>query len=166
MQPIPPQIAAITRPIDQLWTYYVFKGLMTLFASPIMLRVLYFRFHTMKYEFSEQGIRMSWGILFRNEIVLNYARIQDINLNSNFIERMLGLASINIQTASGSSTSVMTLEGMPDPEGMRDFLYSRMRGAAGHTAAEPAAPADSLAATLQAVTVELRAIREALEKRA
>jgi len=163
MQPIPPQIAAITRPIDPLWTYYVFKGLMTLFASPIMLPLLYFRFHTMKYEFSEQGIRMSWGILFRNEIVLNYARIQDINLNSNFIERMLGLASIHIQTASGSSTSVMTLEGMPDPEGMRDFLYSRMRGAA-ETA--PPEPADDLAATLNAVTAELRAIREALEKRA
>ena len=163
MQPIPPQIAAITRPIDPLWTYYLLKGLMTLLASPIVLPILYFRFHTMKYEFSEQGIRMSWGILFRNEIVLNYARIQDINLNSNFIERMLGLASIHIQTASGSATSVMTLEGMPDPEAMRDFLYSRMRGAS-----EKAAPeaADDLAATLNAVTAELRAIREALEKRA
>ena len=63
-----------------------------------------------------EGLRMSWGILFRNEVLLNYARIQDIHLRSNAIERALGLARIEIQTASGSSSSVMTLEGLADPE--------------------------------------------------
>lgn len=168
MAPIPPAIAAITRPIAPLWTYYLLRGLCSLFASPIVLPILYFRYHTMKYEFSEQGIRMSWGILFRREVVLNYARIQDIHLTSNFIERYLGLASIDIQTASGSATSVMTLEGMPDPEAMRDFLYSRMRGAVeGKSAAHtPGATTDGVASALQEVTRELRAVREAWEKRA
>lgn len=164
MEPVPAEIAAIKRPVEGLMNYYVLSAIMTIFAFPITLPVLYFRYHTMRYEFSDQGIRMSWGILFRNEVVLNYARIQDIHLHSNAVERYLGLARIEIQTASGSGSSVMTLEGLPDPIAMRDFLYSRMRGAADHH--QPEAPETSVAAALHEVAGELRAIREALEKRA
>ncbi len=159
MPAIPPEIAAITRPREELFTYYLLRALATLFAFPITLAVLYFRYHTMRYEFSDEGIRMSWGIIFRNEVVLNYARIQDIHLRSNAIERWLGLARIEIQTASGSSDSEMILEGIPDADAMRDFLYSRMRGA--HTS--PKSGAD-LASILQEVAIEMRAVRLALEK--
>jgi uncharacterized membrane protein YdbT with pleckstrin-like domain len=158
MPAIPPEIAAITRPREELFTYYLLRALATLFAFPVTLAVLYFRYHTMRYEFSDEGIRMSWGIIFRNEVVLNYARIQDIHLRSNAIERWLGLARIEIQTASGSSNAEMTLEGIPDPSAMRDFLYARMRG----VAASPKSGAD-LASILHEVAVEMRAIRHALE---
>lgn len=159
MEPIPRQIAAITRPIEPLFTYYVLKALATTVAFPVTMGILYFRYHTMKYVFSDEGIRMSWGILFRHEIMLNYARIQDIHLRSNAIERALGLARIEIQTASGGS-SEMTLEGLADPEAMRDFLYSRMRGA--HPA--PAATENErLAAVLDEIAGELKALRLALE---
>jgi len=162
MQPVPPQIASITRPVDRLMTYYVLTAAATFVAFPVTLVVLYFRYHTMRYEFSNEGIRMSWGLLFRNEVVLNYARIQDIHLRSNAVERALGLARIEIQTASGSSSSVMTLEGLVDHDRMRDFLYSRMRGA---TAAKHDSEA-GLAGVLHEVAQELRAVRVALEKRA
>jgi membrane protein YdbS with pleckstrin-like domain len=162
MQPVPAHIAAITRPVDRLMTYYVLTAIMTFVAFPVTVTILYFRYHTMRYQFSEEGIRMSWGILFRNEVVLNYARIQDIHLRSNAVERALGLARIEIQTASGSSSSVMTLEGLTDHDKMRDFLYSRMRGAteAKHHTEE------GLAGVLHEVALELRAVRQALEKRA
>ena len=77
MQPVPAHIAAIKRPIPPLWTYYMLKAVATLVAFPVTLPVLYFRFHTMRYDFGAEGLRMSWGILFRNEVLLNYARIQD-----------------------------------------------------------------------------------------
>jgi uncharacterized protein len=162
MQPVPASIAAITRPVDRLMTYYVLSALLTLPAFPVVLTVLFFRYHTMRYEFGEEGIRMSWGILFRHQVILNYARIQDIHLRSNAIERALGLARIEIQTASGSSSSSMTLEGLIDHDGMRDFLYSRMRGASEARHHSEA----GLAGILQEVTHELRAVRRALEKRA
>ena len=161
MEPVPAHIAGITRPVDRLMTYYVLAALMTLPAFPVTVLVLFFRYNTMRYQFSDEGIRMSWGILFRHEVVLNYARIQDIHLRSNAVERMLGLARIEIQTASGSSSSVMTLEGLTDHDRMRDFLYSRMRGATEakhHTEA-------GLAGVLHEVAQELRAVRKALEKR-
>ena len=162
MEPIPRHIAAITRPVDSLMNYYVLKALATTFGFPVMIVLLYFRFHTMKYVFSDEGIRMSWGILFRHEIMLNYARIQDIHLRSNAIERALGLARIEIQTASGGN-SEMTLEGLTDHEAMRDFLYSRMRGASHPTPV--ATESAKLAAVLDEIAVELRAIRAAVEGR-
>jgi len=144
-------------------TWYVWKALATTAAFPIMIVVYYFRFHTMRYRFDDEGIHMKWGIIFRNEIMLNYSRIQDIHLQSNIVERWLGLARIVVQTASGGSNQEMTLEGIPNHEAMRDFLYSRMRGA--RLAAPQASPTDPLADTLHQVAEELRQIRVILEQR-
>ena len=141
--------------------YYFLKALATTAAFPVTLPVLYFRFHTLRYRFDAEGIHMSWGILLRREVMVNYSRIQDIHLRSNFVERWLGLARIEIQTASGSSGAELTLEGLADHEAMRDFLYSRMRGAHG----TPAPAAEPLAAVLGEIATELRAIRQKLEQR-
>ncbi|HEX2190055.1 MAG TPA: PH domain-containing protein [Longimicrobiaceae bacterium] len=163
------------RPDPNLFRYYAITSLAAgpFFWAPLI--PLYFRYHTMRYRFDEEGVSMRWGILFRREVSLTYARIQDIHLSSNFVERWLGLAKIQVQTASGSSGAEMTIEGFRDFEAVRDFLYSRMRGAKeGGQAAAPspdalpageAAPtggAGELAAALREVARELRATREAL----
>jgi putative membrane protein len=161
----PDDIAAIQRPCPALMKYYVLKALATALAAPLTLLVLYFRFHTMRYRFDAEGIHMAWGIIKRNEIMLNYSRIQDIHLQSNVVERWLGLARIEIQTASGGERSDMTLEGIAEYAAMRDFLYSRMRGARHEHEVGAAAPSvDSLAAILTEVAGELRAIRTAMER--
>ena len=105
---------------------------------------------------------MRWGILFRREITLTYARIQDIHLTSNIVERWLKLARIQIQTASASAAAEMTIEGLHEFETVRDFLYTKMRGVRGKPAV--AAPKEDLASALREVAAELRAVREALEK--
>ncbi|HYP07622.1 MAG TPA: PH domain-containing protein [Bryobacteraceae bacterium] len=159
--PIPPQIAAIERPRESLFTYYVIKAIAANVALPFVFPYLYFRYHTMRYRFDVDGIHMKWGIIFQREVLLNYSRIQDIHLRSNVVERWLGLARIEIQTASGSEDANMTLEGMEDPEGVRDFLYSRMRG----TREEKRdAEDDPLAAVLHEIAGELREIRTLVEK--
>ena len=167
-QPVPPNIAAIERPVERLMTYYFIKAVLSTVAMPFVLPFLFFRYHTMRYRFDAEGIRKSWGILFRNEIVLNYSRIQDIHLRSSIIERYLGLARIEIQTASGKSEGEMILEGLMDHEGMRDFLYSRMRGARHPHPAEPSVHArgeTELAGTLNEIAGELKAIRLLMEGR-
>jgi uncharacterized protein len=167
------QIHAIERPDRSLLTYYLLSCLvfppLLILAGPYY----YFRYHTMRYRFTDDGISMSWGILFRREIIVNYARIQDIHLKSNFIERWLGLARILVQTASGSSSAEMTIEGLKEYEALRDFLYSRMRGVKDtHQPAAPVcngAPATGeqgeLIAALRETAAELRAVREALAAR-
>lgn len=142
-------------------TYYVLQAIAANVAFPFVFLYLYFRYHTMRYRFDTDGIHMKWGIIFRREVLLNYSRIQDIHLRSNLIERWLGLARIEIQTASGSASANMMLEGMDDPEGMRDFLYSRMRGTQEEKAGSAA---DPLAAVLDEIAGELREIRALVER--
>jgi putative membrane protein len=167
------QIFAIERPNGALMTYYVLASLVAGPFFPFVLVPLYFRFHTMRYRFTDEGVSMRWGILFRKEINLTFARIQDIHLTSNFVERWLGLARIQIQTASGSAKAEMTIEGVLEYSALRDFLYSRMRGAKG--LATPAGaprssngpvsgPSTEVAEVLGQVVTELRAIRMAVER--
>jgi membrane protein YdbS with pleckstrin-like domain len=169
-------ILAIERPGKALWTYYLLRCLVIPPLFPILVLPFYFRYHTMRYRFTAEGISMSWGILFRHEVILNYARIQDIHLRSNLIERWLGLARILVQTASGSAAAEMCLEGLKEFEAVRDFLYARMRGVkephrpapalAPHVPA-PALDAASVAeltATLREVCGELRGLRESLDR--
>lgn len=169
----------LERPAPALWTYYLLCALVVPPAFPILALLLWFRYHTMRYKFTDEGISMSWGILFRREVIVNYARIQDIHLRSNLVERWLGLARILVQTASGSSSAEMTIEGIREFEALRDFLYARMRGVHDHphppAAAAPgtmsppagcdADPTGQVAAALHEAARELRAVREALARR-
>jgi len=160
-------IFAIERPCPRLLSYYFLSSLILgpFFFIPII--PLYFRYHTLRYRFDAEGISMRWGILFRREVNLTYARIQDIHLRSNVVERWLGLARVEVQTASGSSTAEMTLEGLVEFEAIRDYLYTRMRGARDHghpvphaqAGPLPAQAADELTAVLREVAVELRELR-------
>ena len=86
-------IFSIERPAPNLMTYYLLSSFVLGPLFFILLIPLYFRYHTLRYRFDEEGISMRWGILFRREINLTYARIQDIHLRSNFVERWLNLAT-------------------------------------------------------------------------
>jgi putative membrane protein len=164
-------VYAIHRPAPQLMTYYFLTSLLLGPFFFVLLIPLYFRYHTMHYDFDAEGISMRWGILFRREITLTYARIQDIHLTSNIIERWLGLARIQIQTASASASAEMTIEGLHEFAMVRDFLYTKMRGVKSGGPAHAPAPAaegggsHDLAQALREVASELRAVREALSRR-
>jgi len=166
-------ILALERPHTDLWKYYVVCAALTGPAFIITLPLLYFRYHTLRYRFDAEGIHMRVGILFRREINLTYARIQDIHLKSGFIQRWLGLANLEIQTASGSASAELVIEGFKEFEAIRDFLYMRMRGYQTHGAkptrttgglAAPGLDADAVALLL-AIRDELRQTRELLSAR-
>jgi putative membrane protein len=158
------------RPDRSLLTYYILTSFLLGPLFPVLLIPLYFKYHTLRYVFDDQGISMSWGIIFRREISLTYARIQDIHLSSNIVERWLGLARVQVQTASGSAEAEMTIEGLKDFEPIRDFLYSRMRGIA-ETPSQQATVApvlsddEDLGQLLHTIAQEVRALRLSLEGR-
>ena len=169
------RIMSLERPHSALWTYYVLRALLTGPGLVVVLPYLFFRYYTLRYRFDEEGIHMRVGILFRREVNLTYARIQDIHLRSGFLQRWLGLANLEIQTASGSATAELVIEGFKEYEAIRDFLYTRMRGyRTGPAAEKPGAPASPASAALgdaEAVALltgirdELRRTRELMEGR-
>ena len=122
---------AIRRPAPALLTYYILLSALSTVGFPIFFVPLFLKYITLRYRFDEQGISMSWGVLFQKEIFLTYRRIQDIHVTRNLFHRWLGLAAVAIQTASGTTGAEMVIEGIHEPEKLRDFLYARMRGARG-----------------------------------
>ena len=145
----------------------ILSGPFIIFSLPVLL----FRYYTLKYRFDNEGISVKWGFVFRREVNLTYARIQDIHLTSGVIQRWLGLADIKIQTASGSAEPEMTIEGIVEYERLRDFLYAEMRGYRDLAPAKHLAPPAPQAVRLDGEAVEilagisneLRATREALD---
>lgn len=159
---------SITRPDETLLHYYLIVSLFGLFAFPIIFFTYYIRYRTLWYSFDDEGVRMGWGLLWKREINLTYRRIQDIHVTRNIIERRMGLAKVAVQTASGSSTAEATFEGILNPEGLRDFLYLKMRGARGerpHATDAPGItpePDDALIA-LRDIAASLRTLVEKQE---
>ena len=162
-------IFALERPQPALWKLYLIRIVLSGPAFFITLPLLYFRYHTLRYRFDSEGIHMKVGILFRREVNVTYARIQDIHLSSGIIQRWLGLADVQIQTASGSATAEMTIEGFKEYEAIRDFLYSRMRGArektTHHPPPLPQESGDETVTLLLLIRDELRQTRELLQTR-
>jgi uncharacterized membrane protein YdbT with pleckstrin-like domain len=152
----------IERPDSSLLKYYVITSLLTGPGFLVLFWPLFFKYETLKYRFEDDGMSMSWGILFRHEINLTYRRIQDIHLTRNILQRWLGLATVSIQTASGSASPEMNIEGILEAEKLRDFLYAKMRGARGLD--EHSASAGEHAGGEQALTL-LREIRDLLRER-
>lgn len=159
-------VRRLTRPHPNLLWLYLLTSLLTVVGAPILILPLYFRYHTLRYRFDDEGLHASWGILFRREVSLTYARIQDIHLRRNVIERWLGLGSVQIQTASGSGSAELVVEGVTQFVEVRDFLYAKMRGA--HHKPQSAARVvdDQAVALLREIKDELRMTRERLAARA
>jgi uncharacterized membrane protein YdbT with pleckstrin-like domain len=161
-----PQLYAVkelTRADRKLLWLYVLRTVSLCMLGPwflVAMVPLYFKYHTLRYRFDEEGIGMSWGILWRREIYLTYTRIQDIHLSRGLFERWLGLATIQVQTASGSSGSDMSIVGLTEFELVRDFLYSRMRGAEADRA--DALVSDPQLELLRELLGEVRRLRLAL----
>jgi putative membrane protein len=118
----------ITQPHERLLTYYFILALLTLPAFPVTMIALYIKYRTMRFRFDHEGIWKRQGLLWRHETNVAYRRIQDIHLTNGIIQRWLGLATVSIQTAAGSSTAEVTIEGVLEAEALRDYLYTKMRG--------------------------------------
>lgn len=163
-------VRALTRPHPGLFWLYAARSLLGAVAAPILFVAFWFKYHSLRYAFGDEGVTVSWGILFRQESYVPYRRIQDLHVRRSFLERWLGIATVDVQTASGSASAEIQLEGLEDHDAVRDFLYRRMRGLEADGDATPVAAA-SVASTLgsaagsEAEVVDLlRSIKDELEQ--
>lgn len=166
--------ARITRPSPALMKYYIIVSLLTGPGFLLLILPLFFKYETLRYRFDDEGISMSWGLLWRREVYLTYRRIQDIHLTRNILQRWLGLATVSVQTASGAATPEMSIEGILEADALRDYLYTKMRGArdpgaapatTADTTAEAAAPATTHTAEQDELLSLLCEIRDLLKAR-
>lgn len=167
-------IGRLERPHPHLIRYYLLASILSGPFFPLAALLSFVRYRTLRYRFDDEGVTMRWGVLFRKDISLTYARLQDIHLESNVVERWLGLGRVQLQTASGSAKAEMVIEGLQEYEQLRDYLYSRMRGARGQRARAAQSPGSGVSASdelaevasaLRATTAELAGLRKILTDR-
>lgn len=153
------------RPVKSLATYYLVSSLLTGPLFPVFWLIRMCKYWTLEYDFDEDGISMKWGVLWRREIHLTYRRIQDIHLTRNVLQRWMGLADVSVQTAGGSASPEMVIEGAACPEELRDDLYARMRGSGLAGGAEATSDSNDAVGSTEAVEL-LTEIRDLLRERA
>ena len=102
------------RPDGKLLTLFIFYAILTGLGFPFVMVPLYFRFKTLRYDFQREGISTSYGILWRRESYVTYNRVQDIHVTRNIFERWLGIATLQIQSAAGSSSAEISIAGVRD----------------------------------------------------
>ena len=134
-------IFAIERPASNLLTYYLLSSFVLGPLFFILLIPYYFRYHTLRYRFDEEGISMRWGILFRRgssgaemtlEGLLEFEAIRDY-----LYTRMRGSHDRPSAAARVSEANTGV-----DSTAMQEIAFS-----------------------LREVAAELRAVREALDSR-
>lgn len=77
------------------------------------------------YLFSEQGLQLRRGVLWRSQIAVPRSRIQHTDVSQGPIERAFGLASLTVHTA-GNHYAAVSLPGLEYGEALavRDFLLA------------------------------------------
>lgn len=87
------------------------------------------------YIVTDRSLRIRSGVVFLQEITMTFANIQEIRVNANPIERLLGLANVTVRSAGGgdasagqsSSGHLAEFAGVDNAEAIRDLLVERLR---------------------------------------
>lgn len=164
---LPPLVRAIWLAVD--------VGAACLFVASIP--VTYFlqrlNYEMRWYIVTDRSLRIRSGAVWLQEITMTFANIQGIRVNANPIERLLGLANVEVRSAGGGGSSaegemssghVGKFAGVDNAEAIRDLLVERLRlyrdSGLGEKTVESREPL-SLAAARE-VLQETRALRKSL----
>jgi membrane protein YdbS with pleckstrin-like domain len=89
------------------------------------------------YIVTDRSLRIRIGVVWLREMTMTFANIQGIRVDANPIERLLGLANVQVQSAGGggshaahgipSSGHVAKFEGVDNAEMIRDLIVERLR---------------------------------------
>jgi uncharacterized membrane protein YdbT with pleckstrin-like domain len=125
------------------------------------------------YIVTDRSLRIRSGVIWLREMTMTFANIQGIRVNANPIERLLGLANVEVESAGGgsshghgapSSGHVAKFEGLDNAEQIRDLIVDRLRAyrdsGLGEKTVETAEPPALSAA--REVLEETKALRIAL----
>ena len=106
---------------------------LTIIFGEIYARMAYNRWF---YEFTDQGIKLERGIIWKRYSNIPYDRVQNIDVTRGILARLLGFSTINIQTAGYSSYSRLGTKSeghipavsVQDAEKIREFIMKKITG--------------------------------------
>jgi len=150
-----------------LFPIFFLIALAVLVALPVYLWVgmIYENF---TFELASKDIIIREGVITRKTTVIPYARIQDIRTERTLIERLLGLATLELETAGSSKVASETL--IPGIANKNELIAELMElvekakgGGLGEESQQGAASAGAAPAVLTEILVELKNISSRME---
>lgn len=157
--------------IDSIFTVFIIIGLAALAVCVIFACIwapLYYK--SVVYHLNDTEMTWKRGVFFRKTGIVPYNRITNVDIVQGPVMRIFGISHLKIETAGGGaskSSAEIQLEGIRDPEPLRQLIMDFVRGqkpAAAATGTEYK-PASASGADMQALLEEVAAIRRLLEER-
>ena len=154
--------------VDSIFTILIVIGLAVLGVCVVFACIwapLYYK--SVVYHLNDTEMTWKRGVFFRKTGIVPYNRITNVDIVQGPVMRLFGISHLKIETAGGGaskSSAEIQLEGISDPEPLRQLIMDFVRGQ------KPAAAATgteykSWNADLQALLEEVAAIRRLLEER-
>ncbi len=119
--------------------YLVISGFV--FVPAVMISI--FRYFTLRYRIEAQHLVVTQGLVFRQMRKVPVVRIQNIDLVQNILHRLLGVAEVRIETASGTEPeATLRVLSMDQLETLREAIFADRKRAV----VRPASATDGLSA--------------------
>jgi uncharacterized membrane protein YdbT with pleckstrin-like domain len=151
---------------------------------PITYVILRLDYELRWYIVTDRAARLREGIVSLKEMTLTLANVQDIRLQQGPLQRLLGLADVELRTAGGSEGAagapghgghvaenlhLARFRGVDNAEAIRDLVIDRMKKARGAGLGDPddapvreMGPAEGLEAAVRGLAGESARLRAAL----
>lgn len=157
--------------IDPVFGFLLLIGVVVLAVCLVFTCVwapLYYQ--SVVYHLNDTEMTWKRGVFFRKTGIVPYNRITNVDIVQGPLMRLFGIYHLKIETAGGGASksySEIQIEGVTDPEPLRQMIMDFVRGqkpaaAATGTEYKVSAPAN---ADMQALLEEVAAIRRLLEER-
>jgi len=114
----------------QLNEFLVINVLGFIITGAILL-YLYLWIVFFRYDIGEDEVALEKGVIAKSYDSILYSRIQNVNIKRNWIERILGLSTVTIQTAGSASSPEAVIPGIRKPlakqvrERISDKIHSK-----------------------------------------
>jgi len=177
-------LAALTRPIRTggPWSRDIAAALTVLLMTAYLVSAFVgFLQQRLNYELrwyvvTDRCLRVRSGILNVHEITTTFANIQEVRLSAGPLQKVLGLADVEVHSAGGrsgkgsSGSHVARFDGVDNAPEIRDFILARLRqyrdSGLGEKEHGPVpAFSEGCVSAAQAVLNEARALRAAVAQR-
>ncbi|MDD3621460.1 MAG: PH domain-containing protein [Methanofollis sp.] len=154
---------------EEEWLTLLFGGgVLALLIFVAVWIPLYYR--SIVYHLTDTEMTWKRGVWFRSTGIVPYNRITNVDIVQGPVMRIFGISNLRIQTAgySAQAQAEIRILGIENPEPLRELIMAQVRGrppVAAATGGDEKETAPAHGETGQeAVVVELRAIKELLER--
>ena len=130
-----PKLPPVVRTI--WWTLDAVAAVIFLASLPITYFLQRLNYEIRWYIVTDRSLRIRSGVVWLQEMTMTFANIQGIRVNANPVERFLGLANVEVQSAGGGGSNhsegtrasghVAHFAGVDNAEAIRDLLVERLR---------------------------------------